>query len=52
MTTVNRNFEYSGGPSNIEYGIAVFDIRLVEGAHNFEVTGRSDHLISNMTVTK
>ena len=49
MVTLNI---HSGGPSNIKYGIAVFDIRLVEAAHNFEVTGRSDHLISNMTVTK
>ena len=49
MVTLNI---HSGGPSNIKYGIAVFDIRLVEAAHNFDVTGRSDHLISNMTVPK
>ncbi len=28
------------------------NLHMVEAAHNFEVTSRSNHVISNMTVTK
>ncbi len=53
MTTVNRNFQYIV-EGHLISNIESLYIRyyMVEAAHNFEVTSQSNHVISNMTVTK